>query len=119
MSKNNEHAGLQDDIIREMVHKELDSKVEDIFMNDELKERIVLLVSHQSLFAKIKTSINNFLNYQIPIPIQLAAFCLAIAITVGGFLLSESFRVTSQDIEAARIHIQSSGEGGAYESSQN
>ena len=119
MSRNNENDGLQDDFIRELVHKELDSKVEDFFMSDELKERIILSVSHQSLFAKIKTSINNFLNYQIPIPVQLAAFCLAIAITAGGFLLLESFRVTSQDIEAARIHIESSGEGGAYESSQN
>ena len=119
MSKNNENAGLQDDIIREMVHKELDSEVEDIFMNDELKERIILSVSHQSLFARMRTSIYNFLNCEIPIPFHIAAFCLAITITVGGFILSESFRVTSHDIEAARIHIESSGEGDTYESSQN
>ena len=113
------NSSLNDDLVKRLVHKELESKVEDIFMTADLKERIIITISHQSLFAKIKTSINNFLNYQIPIPVQLAAFCLVIAITVGGILLSASFRVTNHDIEASRIHIESSGEGGAYESSQN
>jgi hypothetical protein len=108
-----------DQIVKERIKTVFTEETKALTMTVSSKDAIISAISRPSLFTGIRNKISVFLEYEIPVPFQLITISVVIAITIGYFLFVPPMRVSADEVQAAKIHVEDSRGGNADENSQN